>query len=123
MSRDSLDRFGKFLIESLRDRAIAHYEGLEHEQWKSSSLISLQKELHSLSNEEKAIVKKCVISAIDVGIHDFLFRLQEFGEYDKSIQVIMDGEDIIHLSHGLNGELFGKNGWVIKFSKYESTQE
>lgn len=45
-------------------------------------------------------------------IHQFLFALEE------EIQVRIDDEDIVQLSDGLSGELYGENGWNAQFNKY-----
>ena len=75
----SLDKFGRFLMENLRDRAINNYEGLASFKWKAPALAALQHDLSTLTPEQRMIVRRCVFESIDAGIHDFLFKLQEPG--------------------------------------------
>src|SRR5574341_429855 len=79
MSKAALDKFGELIVQSLRDRTIAHYDGLANGHWKAPALIGLEQELQALDEYQRSIVRRCVISSIDVGIHDFLFHLQELG--------------------------------------------
>jgi hypothetical protein len=119
---EPLDRFGKFLMENLRDRAINHCEVLLEGRYTAPSLLKLQSNLASLTEEQRAVVRRCVISAIDHAIHDFLFKLHERADFENDIQVLVDGINIDDLSEtgwgGLHYELFGEDGWEARYSKY-----
>ena len=119
MSESALDKFGKLLIESLRDQAIDHFDRLAAGRLRAPNLAELQEGLKSLPENERNVARRCVESAIDNGIHDFLFAIQEIATYDNNIQLIVDGEDIIKLSDGLSGELFSTSGWIAKYSKHK----
>src|SRR5574341_1475297 len=123
MSKAALDKFGELIVQSLRDRTIAHYDGLANGHWKAPALIGLEQELQALDEYQRSIVRRCVISSIDVGIHDFLFHLPELGAYEGTIQISVDGQEILTLSSGRSGELFGADGWLAKYSKYGSAQD
>src|SRR5437879_2049811 len=119
---DPLGRFGQFLMENLRDKAIQSYDGLAKGHWKAPSLQQIQRDLKTLDKSQLAITRRSLVTAMDHGIHDFLFALQELADYD--IQVIVRGKNIAEISDGLHGELFGDEGWRAKFSAYgEPTEE
>jgi hypothetical protein len=54
---------------------------------------------------------------------DFLFKLQERAGFEKDIQVLVDGKDIVPLSDGIHGELFGPEGRASRFSLYGESRE
>ncbi len=66
--------------------------------------------------------KTAVISTIDSAIHDFLFALQEQADFDNTIQIFVNGNNIVEMSDGIHGESFSKEGWNAKFSKYETLE-
>jgi hypothetical protein len=119
----ALQFFGRFLMEHLRDRGILWYEYLAQGKWKSG--LELQTRVVSLNAEQREIIRQCVILAIDTGIHDFLFQLgvnfdmtQDNPSAD-SIKILVNGIDIAQVSDGLQGEAYGENGWIHKYSKYK----
>jgi hypothetical protein len=115
---ESLDKFGEFLITNFRDSAIDHVDGLLSAHNKAPDLQTLQADLQRLTDEQRAIVRRCVIESIDSGLHDFLFALQEEYDSEGSIKVTVDGESIAEVSDGLQGEPYGEMGWQARFSKH-----
>lgn len=118
-AKNPLDKFGKFLVENLRDKGIDFAENLLKNHWKAPDLKEMQAELQSLSEKQKTIVRQAIAQTIDTAIHDFLFALQEEAEFENDIQILVDGENIVDLSDGIHGETYGKNGWYAKFSNFE----
>ena len=118
MDRDPLDKFGTFLMRNLRDRAIDNYDRLAQGQWKAPKLQALQQDLAAMTEDQRRIVRDCVVNALDVGLHDFLFALQERADFENDIQVMVDGKNLAEISDGLQGELFGEDGWLARFSAY-----
>ena len=116
---EPLDKFGKLLMEHLRDRAIGFYELLVAGHWQAPSLQELQLKLQTLTDDQQVLVRTSIISAIDTGIHDFLFKLQEQADFENSIRVLVDGVDVISASDGLHGEPYSEDGWIANYSKYE----
>lgn len=109
-----LDKFGKFIVDNLRDKGISFADKLLKEEWKAPELIKLQAGLVTFSDIQKDIIRDIVKATIDNTIHDFLFSLQDNNE----IQLSSEGEDITHLSDGVHGEALGDDGWFKKYSKF-----
>lgn len=115
---DTLNKFGKFLVQNLRDSGINFAENLLANHWKSPELINLQNEIQSFSDDKKNIIRQIVVKTIDNAIHDFLFAVVEQADFDNEIQIIVDKKNIVELSDGLHGESYSEDGWNAKFSKY-----
>jgi hypothetical protein len=113
-----VDKFGKFLVNHLRDGALDYFEGLTRGRWKSATTQKLQADLASLSAEQRAMVQQCLTTCVDHGIHDFLMALGEAHFRQQGIQINVDGQDVAEVSDGLEGEPHGAQGWIAKFSKY-----
>lgn len=112
------DKFGAFLVAKLRDSTIDHADALLAAHWKAPGLQALQGDLLRFTPEQRAVVRRCMVDAIDAGIHDFLFALAE--EYDNgaSIAVIVNGQNVAAQSDGLHGEPYTDEGWYARFSKH-----
>lgn len=117
--KNKIDKFGKFLVENLRDKGICYAERLLNNHWKAPVLQNIQSELASLSDSQKNTVKRAVIATVDTAIHDFLFALQEQADFDNDIQIIVDSENVVELSDGIHGEAYSEKSWYAKYSKYE----
>ena len=113
-----LDKFGKFIVENLRDKGIYFGERLLKNQWNAPALQNIQTELAKLSGSQKEIVKQAIISAFDSATHDFLFALQDRND----VQILVDGENVVRLSDGIHGEPYTEDGWYARFSKYKNIE-
>lgn len=118
MAAPEVDKFGKFLVNSLRDGALDFFDGLARGDWKSSSTQDLQASLASLTTDQREIVRQCVATCVDYGMHNFLMALGESLFTKEGVQVRVDGKDVAELSDGLEAEPCGTDGWIAKFSKY-----
>ena len=118
MDQESLDKFGAFLMKNLRDRAVDNHDRLAQGQYKAPKLQALQRDLAGMTEDQRRIVRACVIDALDVGLHDFLFALQERADFENDIQVMVDGKNVAEISDGLQGEIFSEDGWFARFSAY-----
>lgn len=65
-----------------------------------------------------SIVRRCAINSLDSGIHDFLFNLVLESDNHGRVQMTVDGVNMAEVSDGLQGEPYGKRGWIAKFSAY-----
>jgi hypothetical protein len=111
-----VDKFGKFIVENLRDKGINFAVGLLERHWKAPSLLEMQNEIANLSNTQKRAFIKAITQTIDGAMHDFLFALQEIND----IQILVDGQNIVELSGGIHGEAYSDEGWFAKYSRYKS---
>lgn len=116
MSHPAVDRFGRLVVTRLRDAAITHHDLAVKRHWKAPALQNLQSDLAALSPEQRQVVRRCVIDALDTGMHDFLFALQEM--HGHGVEILVDGENVAALSDGLHGESFSEDGWIARFGKY-----
>jgi hypothetical protein len=112
------DEFGAFLMTKLRDSAIDEADALLSAHWKAPGLLSLQNDLAKLTPDQRAVVRRCVITSIDGGIHDFLFALSEEHDAGGRIAIVVEGQDIAGQSDGLHGEPYTDEGWFGRFSKH-----
>ena len=112
------DRFGAFVMANLRDKAIDFFDGLSCGRWKSARTQPLQAALAAMTFEQRAVVRRCVIAAVDAGLHDFLFALGEVHDRTKGIAVLVDGRNVAEQSDGLHGELFSDDGWFARHSRH-----
>ncbi len=113
-----LDKFGEFVMHNLRDAAIERHAMLQGGKWKTDAIQGLQSAVVALPKDTKDLLMRCVVDSLDVAIHDFLFALQEAYDLERGIEVRVDDANVAELSDGLQGEPYGKNGWIAKHSKY-----
>ena len=118
VDRASLDKFGQFVMENLRDRCIDDFEMLSAARWNAPRVQGLQAALAAFSTEQTAVVRRCVVACIDSAIRDFLFKLQERADFENDIQVFVDGKNVVGLGDGIHGESFGPDGWQATFSRF-----
>ena len=91
MAHPAVDKFGELLMAKFRDRAISFYAMATEKKWKGKSLEKLQDDIAKLTPEQRDVVRRCVIQALDHGLHDFLFAI---GDSGGSIQILVEGKDI-----------------------------
>ena len=117
--QSSLDKFGEFIVVNLRDKAIENAEMLLDNRSKAPQTKILQDELSTFNAAQKAIVANVVKTSIDAAIHDFLFAIEEQADFENDIQIIVNEDNIVEMSDGLQGELFTQDGWLEKYSKFK----
>ena len=83
----------------------------------------LQSKVFNLSTELKTTVFELVDDLLIRPMHDFLFAIQECHDHDMGIEVVVDGKPIAEQSDGLHGEIFGCEGWIVRFSKFPAEKE
>lgn len=110
-----VDKFGKFIVENLRDKGIDFAQGLISRHWKAPDLLDMQNEIANLNNIQKIAFVKAITETLDGAMHDFLFALQERND----IQILIDGQNIVELSDGIHGEAYSEDGWITKFSSHK----
>jgi hypothetical protein len=120
---NELDKFGKFFIQNLRDKSLDYLEGLFERKWKAPDLQNLQDRVAAFSPEFKQTVRELVESILTDGMHDLLFAIQENHDCNEGIEILVDGKPVAELSDGLHGEIFGEDGWMVRFSKHPAEKE
>jgi hypothetical protein len=113
-----LEKFGAFFVRNLRDKMLYDLDKLLAGGWKAAEVQELQKDLSSFGDAEKQVVRTLVEHIITTGMHDLLFAIQEEADSNGAIRVLADGEEVAKLSDGLQGEIFGDDGWIVRFSEY-----
>ena len=119
-NQNPLDKFGRFIVENLRDKGIHYANGLLNDYWKAPTLKVIQTELGKLSDKQKKALQTAFTATIDSAIHDFLFALQDQADIKHGIQIIIDGKNIVKLSDGIHGEAYSDNGWYAKYSSFNT---
>ena len=113
-----LDEFGKLLMERVRDDACAYLGRLFSGKMADASSKKIYEEIKKLGKDDRDIVARLLVKAVDAGIVRFLHFLDE-----NEVEVLFganDGKryDIRAISDGLAGELHTDKGWVAKYSKF-----
>lgn len=116
-----LDKFGQFVMRNLRDSAIGHHRKLQAGEWRAPGIQELQAAVVALPEDTRRLVLRCVADAIDTATHDLLFALQEAHDQELGVEMLVDGTSIAEVSDGLQGEPYGKEGWIRKYSEYADT--
>ncbi|MBN7817018.1 DUF6547 family protein [Algoriphagus pacificus] len=120
---NKLDKFGKLIVEKLRDKQIDWFRGLIQGKWRSQESKELHAKLSKLTQDQKQVVADVLEKVLENSMHDFLFAIQESNDLDSGLKVFMDGENVAELSDGLHGEIFTEDGWVQRFSRHKSVFE
>ncbi len=115
-----VDKFGKFIVENLRDKGINYAEMLIKSLWKAPALLEMQNVIATLNPYQKRAFINAVTQTIDSSIHDFLFALQAQADFENEIQILVDGQNIVELSDGIHGEAYSDDGWFSKYSNYKN---
>ena len=117
-SEKSLEKFGEFVVKTLRDKAIEQNEMLLDGKLRGKAIQSLQSRVALFSDEQKTTVREMVRDLLDVALHDFMFAVQDAHDRDLGIEVLVDGQNVAQLSGALHEDAIGPEGWVERFSAY-----
>lgn len=115
---EKLDLFGKQLIEQVRDLSAEQYISIRDGKMKSVLTQELSDTFKDLDPQKMSEMDRLVANIIDRVIHNFLFLFEQSDDFtiaeknDKKME-----RDIIPDSDGITGELYGEDGWFVKFSR------
>jgi len=117
MSKTSLDLFGQAMISSVRDSAYERYLSIKNGELQSIPAKKIEALINNINNIND--LDEIVLDVIDSVIFRILRMLEEndatlIGEWGKF--------DAQTDSDGLCGEIFGKDGWIEKFSSYKPSK-
>ncbi|QLE02003.1 hypothetical protein HX109_10720 [Galbibacter sp. BG1] len=117
--KESLDKFGQLIVKNMRDKQLDHLYGLLEGKWRAKETKSLQGKLSNFNEDERKTLLLLVDNILTHTMHDLLFVIQSNNDMGDGLKVLMDGENVAEISDGLQGEIFGDEGWIKKFSKYK----
>ena len=119
MNNEVLNEFGEMFVKETRDRSIREMNWTIDGSAKAPSLLELSKQVQLFSDEQKVVLRKVLLRAIDTALFKVMVMLEEHEEYVK-MTITKDGKtyNLPEISDGLGGELFG---WIKQFSEYEDS--
>jgi len=110
-------------MAEVRDATIDKYEMIADGTLKSARASELREKLAAFSDEQELVVRELVVSAVDDAIHNLLWMLEQNADEIHLMCGVPETaakENVSDLSDGLCGELYGEDGWIARFSAYET---
>jgi len=119
MTNTALDAFGKWLIREVRDEVIQFVDNIYSKRAKDGTAAAVREFTASWDSDQIEAFQALAPMIVDTTLADLLWALQE----SKSIRVSVSTNEsnvpsIKEISDGLLGELYTKDGWVGRFSKF-----
>jgi hypothetical protein len=117
--KEFLDKFGKLLIQEVRDPSIQKWEKYVSGQMKGERAKAISSLLTSFSDEQRRIIVSFAPYIVNNVLHNLLQMLEDEEEID--ITVSIDGETsstLRDISDGLGAEIYNDEGWIVRFSEY-----
>lgn len=125
MSHEIVERFGQ-LVMLQRDTVIRHFEHAVEGANPAIRHQNRHRDLVSLTDSQRAIVRREVIEAIDGAIHHLLWRFEQHDVDGFDVTFVGTDDDpdlqpvsVSDLSDALGGEPYTEDGWIAKYSRYE----
>jgi hypothetical protein len=118
-----VEKFGKFFVENFRDKSLDYLQTMFDGGWKAPEIQPLQDKVSNLSLDLKATVRELVETLLTNAMHDLLFAFQESHDRQQGIEIMVGGQPVAGLSDGIHGEIFGEDGWIVRYSKFPSEVE
>lgn len=116
-----LNHFGKTLVEEVFDQAFTRMGDILEGNVKALTLTHLHEHLIDKEISREEAMKKAIRESITSTLHSFLWMIDQSNDFD--LVAYKDGKTISlkEISDGLCGELYTKDGWIERFSKYPSS--
>lgn len=121
--KEPLEKFAAFFVQNLRDKMLDDLETLLRGGSKAPATQELQNKISKFNEAQKQTIRETAEDIITSGMHDLLFALQEEADTNGAIKILVDGQEVAKLSDGMHGEIFGDDGWIVRYSKYPSAVE
>lgn len=116
---DALDNFGKGLMQYSRDSTLNTVSKILQGKIKSPNHKIVGEALQDLTPEER----KAVEDLAKLLFNEMFFEFEQFlNRYTEYKLMYSDGEsevDLLDISDGLFGEMFGDDGWIEKYSEFD----
>ncbi len=128
---EALDRFGQ-IIAAARDRGIKWFDGYTRNRPKpipdyaAPEAQAIDRDLNAFAElppPVRELIRRIVVLSVNATVHDLLERLSNECRQSKGA-ILLDGIDLFHASWdgmywpGLEGGLYGDDGWYSRFSRY-----
>lgn len=116
----ALDKFGKVLVEKVRDEAIDVMCLVLRGQMNSQESKELYAEARFLSPEQINLVERFIRHTVDNTLHHFLWMIEQEDDVDLVVYETDDKKPISlkEISDGLCGEPYTEDGWIERFSQF-----
>lgn len=118
MPNRELDRFGEILIRQVRDKVISDWDRVLSGDQKGETANEVRTILALSGGDAASVVSKVIPKLVDSALHQLLQTVEE----ERAIRVSI-GDDkstavsLREASDGLAGELYGRRGWIARFSQ------
>ncbi len=121
--KEILENFGKELIERCFDVPFTNFEFYKNNDKKVKEdrfyNMKYYKELMPNDLEVYSIVHQSIMTSVLSGLLNFLDNNLEYRVMYMDSDANSKPVDVMSLSVG-HGEIFGKDGWIMKFSKHRN---
>ncbi len=119
-----LERFGRLLMERVRDEAIYKFDATVRGDLRSARAKDMTKKLERFDEDDLRLVREIVLRTVDEVLHNVLFFFEE--SYELDVTCSSEGGSpvsLVECSDGLAGELYTEDGWIARFSSERSSLE
>ena len=112
MKKTPLETFGQCYIEKVRDDAIEHWGAVFAGNIKGPEIMQLSNLISQFTKESQELIAMLIPKIID----SCLSRSLRLFEQEDRFQIFANEVNLVELSDGLVGELYGSKGWIARFS-------
>ena len=119
MNNEVLNEFGEMFVKETRDRSIREMNWIIDGSAKAPSLLELSKQVQLFSDEQKVVLRKVLLRAIDKALFYIMITPEQHEAYVK-MTITKDGKtyNLPEISDGLGGQL---SMWIEDYSEYEES--
>jgi len=115
LTKEVLDRFGKLLMEQVRDESIEDWTYILDGSMKGETAEKFRPELSRLDSGTLALIERLVPEIVDTTLHYLLWTLDQ----EESVEIAVKTPagkvpSLREVSDGLAGDLYD---WIPRFSK------
>jgi len=115
---DVLQSFGREYVRQVRDGSLAWLDGVVSGRMKGARCERLYALIAEFSPQQREALRTLCAHLTDHVLHETLSFFEQSERWQLADEA---GENLAELSDGLCGELYGKDGWVEKFSGYPAS--
>lgn len=116
-----LEKFGKILIKEVFDASLERLNNIVDGNVKAPKLLTLHQELKNVDKNNVDIMRNFAKECIQNTLHNFLWMIEQSDGFDLVAKIDDQTTSLKEISDGLCGELYTKEGWIEKYSKYPPT--